>query len=211
MHIITCPLCGDEAFQVFDFRSRDYFRCGCCFALMVDPLKHLSAEDEKRRYDLHNNDVNDPGYRQFVRPIVDKVQQYYKADTTGLDYGAGSGPVAAVLLKEKGFNINLYDPFYWNNRDILKMKYDFIICLEVIEHFRQPYCEFKFLQSLLKPGGSLFCMTELIPDDLELQQWYYIKDPTHIFLYDRKSLEWIKTSFSFANLKIEGRLIHFAL
>ena len=208
---LECALCGSVSGLSFSFRERDYYRCVSCCSLMVDPAFHLSFEEEKKRYDQHNNDVNDPGYRKFVRPIVDLVKLTCEPGAKGLDYGAGSGPVAALLLEQEGFKIELFDPFYWNNFKVLQSSYAFIICSEVIEHFRQPAAEFSLLRSLLRPGGSLFCMTEIIPEDRDLRDWYYIKDPTHLFFYSREALEWIKVNNNFKELTIEGRVIHFSL
>lgn len=209
MHI--CSLCSKPVLFIFRFRERDYYRCSSCRAVMIDPLMHISPEDEKIRYDQHNNDINDPGYRQFVKPLVESVKNKFSVGTKGLDYGAGSGPVAADLLVKLGYEIKLFDPFYWNNPEVLTNKYDFIICCEVIEHFCKPYDEFKLLHSLLRPHGSLFCMTEILRDDLNLEEWYYLKDPTHIFFYHRQTFEWIRGEFSFSSLDIKGRIIKYNL
>ncbi len=172
---------------------------------------YLSTADEKKRYNEHNNDVGDPGYRKFVKPLVEKVQHKFSPEAAGLDYGAGPGPVSTVLLKEKGFKIELYDPFYWNDRSALDKKYDFIICCEVIEHFHAPAKEFKLLRSLLQPHGSLYCMTEIYTDDLDFSHWHYKNDPTHVFFYHRHTLRWIKKECGFSKLTIDQRVIHLEL
>lgn len=170
---------------------------------------HLSKENEKRRYEEHNNDVDDPKYQKFVAPIVQQVEKKFQKISTGLDFGAGTGPVITKLLREKGFRIELYDPFFWDNPKVLTHNYDFIVCCEVIEHFHNPGHEFTLLRSRLKPNGSLYCMTEVFSGDLDFGKWYYKNDPTHVFFYSEEALEWIRTHFGFSELKIEGRLIHF--
>ncbi len=178
---------------------------------MMDPKDHLTLLEEKERYDQHNNDVNDPGYQEFVRPLVDAVVSAYRPHAAGLDYGAGSGPVAAHLLERQGYRINLYDPFYWPDLEALSRKYEYIIASEVIEHFRSPFGEFAMLRSLLLPGGAIFCMTELMSDEEKFADWYYKNDPTHVFFYHHKSLEWIRAEFGFVKLDISGRLVIFQL
>ena len=207
---INCRLCAEKALHYCFFRNIDYFRCDKCRSVMMDPHKYLSFSDEKKRYDQHNNDINDPGYQQFVKPLVDKVQLNHDPDARGLDYGAGPGPVASVLLKEKGYKLELYDPFYHPDQRVLKKQYDFIICCEVIEHFHFPYDQFKQLSLLLKQGGSLYCMTELYSEEINFEQWYYKNDPTHVFFYHRLALEWLRDSLRFSDLFIDGKLIHFA-
>lgn len=177
---------------------------------MMDPAQYLSPEEEKHRYDQHNNDVSDPGYRRFVEPLVDKIKQNYGPRASGLDYGAGSGPVASVMLQEKGYiNIDCYDPYYYPDRSVLDKPYHFIMCCEVIEHFHQPEDEFKLLRSLLLPGGSLFCMTEIYEDSVDFEGWYYKNDPTHVFFYHHRALRWIEKEYAFNDLRIDKRLIQF--
>ena len=208
---VTCTLCDTRALFFCQFREKNYYHCIGCYSILLDPAEYLSPADEKERYDEHNNDVDDPGYRQFVRPLVDKVLQKYGSEAIGLDYGAGPGPVSAVLLRERGLKIELYDPFYWNERAVFDKKYDFIICCEVIEHFQAPAKEFKLLRSLLKPNGSLYCMTEIYTDGLDFSRWYYKNDPTHVFFYHRQALVWIKNECGFAKLTTDKRLIHLEL
>ncbi len=172
------------------------------------PAFHPSPRDERARYETHNNDINDPGYRQFVRPLVNLVTACHGPKRAGLDFGAGTGPVAATILGEKGYEIELYDPFFFNNRAVLDKKYDYIICSEVIEHFHQPAKEFGLMRSLLNPGGSLICMTWLYSDDINFLSWRYKDDETHVIFYHLESIRWIKESFRFSSVDINERIIH---
>ncbi len=208
---INCTLCGAATWHFYRFRSRDYHRCKICRSILMDPSCHLAMHEEKNRYDQHNNDVYDPGYRRFVKPLVDLVIENNSCKSRGLDFGAGPGPVAATMLGEAGFMLECYDPHYLDNRDLLRKKYNFIICCEVIEHFRNPFEEFSLLRLLLEPGGSLYCMTELYRDECGFNDWYYKNDPTHIFFYHRRALEWIKNRFGFQSLIENKRLIRYAL
>ncbi|WP_152512703.1 class I SAM-dependent methyltransferase [Haloplasma contractile] len=168
---------------------------------------YVTTDEEKKRYESHNNDVNDPRYQKFVSPIVDTVTSKYSTVSKGLDFGAGTGPVITKMLGDKGYDVALYDPFFWNNEERLKTTYDFIVCCEVIEHFHSPWKEFKLLRSLLKDGGTLYLKTDIYTDDTDFKRWYYKNDPTHVFFYHPKAFEWIKEQFGFSTLKIEDRLI----
>jgi len=204
-----CKLCFAAIEILTSFRAKCYYRCTHCQSIMMDPAGYLSSEAEKSRYDQHNNDVNDQGYRNFVKPLVETILNKYSPGARGLDYGAGSGPVAAAMLEEKGYRVNLYDPYYWNNKTLLDAKYDYIICCEVIEHFTRPAEEFRLLRSLLCEGGSLVCMTDITSDSLDFEKWYYKNDPTHVFFYHPLALKWIKKEYGFSSLTVEKRLIHF--
>ncbi len=204
-----CFLCGSEVEFLTCFRDIYYYRCVNCLSAMMDSTAHLSKDAEKSRYDQHNNDVTDQGYRNFVKPLVEIVLDKFSPGARGLDYGAGSGPVAAAMLEEKGYRVNLYDPYYWDNKALLNASYDYIICCEVIEHFSNPAKEFRLLRSILRPQGSLVCMTEILSSDINFEKWYYKNDPTHIFFYSPKALSWIKKEYKFSGLSITKRLIHF--
>jgi SAM-dependent methyltransferase len=209
--VIKCTLCGAVAEFYSIFREISYYSCSECCSILMDPVSYLSKHEEKARYDKHNNDVSDPGYRQFVKPLVDRIKVENNRNAVGLDYGAGPGPVASFLLQEEGYRMQLYDPFYYPDQAVLETQYDFIICCEVIKHFHFPYDQFVLLKSLLRPGGSLYCMTELHNEEIEFEHWHYKNDPTHVFFYHRKTLEWIREKLCFSDLLVANRLIHFTL
>ncbi len=206
---IKCLLCLAESSFFALYRNIGYYRCGKCLAIFMAPRFHPSPEREKARYETHNNDINDPGYREFVRPLVNTVTAGYGPKSTGLDFGAGTGPVAATILGEQGYDTELYDPFFFNDTALLEKKYDYIICSEVIEHFHQPRTEFMLLRSLLKPGGNLYCMTWIYSDDIEFMRWRYKDDDTHVIFYHHESLRWIKDNFRFESVSINNRIIDF--
>jgi hypothetical protein len=208
---VRCCLCDNRAELFFKTPDKEYYRCGRCSAIFLAPEYHVSREDEKIRYEQHNNDVEDPRYHKFVEPIVGSILKGFNTHHCGLDFGAGTGPVIAKILREKGYPVELYDPFFWDNPELLERKYDFIVCCEVIEHFRRPAKEFRLLRSLLGPNGKLFCMTELYSETIDFKKWYYKNDPTHVFFYHLDTLAWIRSFFGFSSMETSGRLIEFSV
>lgn len=174
---------------------------------MLHPKHFLTPQEEKARYETHNNCPDDLRYQKFVSPIVNSIMNTFEPTAKGLDFGAGTGPVITKMLTDAGYSIELYDPFFHNNPDVLELKYDFIACCEVIEHFHHPYKEFTHLRSLLKPNGVLYCKTEIISENVDFEKWYYKNDPTHVFFYHNKSFHWIKTCLGFSSLNIQDREI----
>lgn len=164
----------------------------------------MSPNEEKARYETHNNDIQDPNYQNFVRPIVDWITESHSNSEQGLDFGAGTGPVVAHLLRERGYTIELYDPFFWPNQKALEATYNFIVSTEVVEHFIEPHNEFLKLAQLLKAKASLFLMTLLHDDQTDLSQWYYLRDPTHRCAYSKKTFEFIRKSFGFKTVQFRG-------
>jgi hypothetical protein len=53
-------------------------------------------------------------------------------------------------------------------------------------------------------------MTHLYDPSIEFNSWYYKNDPTHVFIYQKETIEWIKQRFNFSSVAIEGRLITFS-
>ena len=204
-----CPLCKSVSNLFFILPERKYFKCNLCYSVFMDPEDHPNLNVEKERYLKHKNDVNDIGYRNFVSPIVQAIQNEKSIDAKGLDFGAGTGPVTAQILSDKGYSISLYDPFFWPQKELLNLKYDFIILCEVMEHFRNPHKEFELLRSLLNPDGKIYCMTSLFDDSINFQNWYYKNDLTHLFFYHSQAIHWIRDQFKLKSVQIKDKLIVF--
>jgi len=204
-----CPLCNSPGKIFYQYKKRLYFQCNRCYGIYVDKILRPDKETEKSRYEEHNNDVYDKNYQKFVSPISSAIMRDFTQNHKGLDFGAGTGPVISKLLKDKGFYIEQYDPFFHNNPNLLDKKYDYIACCEVIEHFHNPQKEFGLLKRMLKKNGRLYCMTDIYDENINFHKWYYKNDPTHVFIYYRNTIHWIKKEFGFINVTIENRLVTF--
>ncbi|NLK63205.1 MAG: class I SAM-dependent methyltransferase [Fusobacteria bacterium] len=209
MNRSKCPLCGQNSKLFFIKNSLNYYKCENCYGIYLDKSNHLSPLEEKSRYEKHNNDVSDNGYRKFVSPITDNILMKQNTKQIGLDFGSGKNSATSAVLKEYGYNINLYDPFFNKNSAFLNLKYNYIICCEVMEHFFNPATEFNLLYSLLCEDGRLYCMTDIYKESTNFSSWYYKEDLTHVFFYQDKTLYWIKEQYNYKNVFIDKRLIIF--
>lgn len=203
---MDCTLCETPMNERAD---EFYFICTCCGAYVMDKRFHLQAAQEKARYEEHNNDVHDEGYQRFTAPITHAVLQQFGPAHAGLDYGCGTGPVITKTLKEKGYKVRLYDPYFHPDPEYLKHQYDYIFSCEVFEHFYAPKTEIEKLLTLLKPDGWLLIMTHLYEDSVDFRQWYYRKDPTHVFIYTEKTLHYIARRYGLNIIENTGRLMIF--
>lgn len=187
-----CPLClGDRILTFHQDKIRDYLRCQACQLVFVPGYQHLGLRQEKAIYDLHQNQVDDEGYRRFLSRLAAPLLERVPPNSTGLDFGCGPGPLLAKILNQGGHCVDLYDPFYANHEQHLENRYDFVTCTEVAEHFRQPHLEFRRLFGLLKPEGKLGLMTKLVIDAKAFAKWHYKNDQTHISFYSRPTLQWL--------------------
>jgi len=167
----------------------------------------LSAEDEKAIYDLHENDSQDQGYRQFLSRLSAPLLTQLKPNQKGLDFGCGPGPTLSVLLEEHGYEVGLYDPFYYNDASVFDNSYDFICATEVVEHLRDPSRNFSALFNMLNPDGWLGIMTKLVIDKQAFARWHYIQDMTHICFYSRSTFEYLAQRFDAELSFIENDVI----
>ncbi len=207
---ISCPLCRHQAALFYDFKQRLYYQCGFCSAIIKDPSAWPDRETEKSRYLEHLNQVDDTRFHHFVSPITDWVKQHFSADARGLDFGAGHAPVISHVLQQAGYNIKPYDPLFFDKPELLQQTYDYICSCEVIEHFHKPADSFALLRSLLNPGCSLLCMTELYHQGIDFHAWNYKNDPTHVFIYHRNTISYIADDYGFSSFSIGGRFIQFS-
>ena len=187
---MLCNICGSEAVKSFlTSDQKIYWSCSCCGGKFLDKDFLLNSNDEKERYLEHNNEINDPEYRSFLSKLVIPLKEKILPSSKGLDFGCGHGPALADMLKEDGFEVLLYDPFFYPDTNVLSQQYDFITCTETAEHFYDPFKEFNTLNNLLKPGGWLGIMTCFLTTDDMFENWYYRRDPTHVTFYAEKTFQ----------------------
>lgn len=189
-----CPLChSKETTRFHEDRKRSYLICPNCQLVFVPTRFHLSLSDEKDRYDLHQNDPNDPGYRDHIYKLLTPLLERISPPATGIDFGSGPVPSLSHFMSRHAIDMNTFDIFYSNDRQVLNHRYDCLTCAEVIEHFRKPDIEFKTLFGLLKPGGWMGLMTGIRREEVEFSSWHYISDPTHIGYYAAGTFEWLSS------------------
>lgn len=193
---MKCPVCLSEPSRFFlRVDQRDYWRCPQCQATFLDPAQLPSRSAERAVYELHQNDVDDEGYRQFLSRAATPLLERLSGASEGLDYGCGPGPALADMLTSAGHTVTLYDPQFAPDESALQRQYDFITCTEVAEHFHRPAQEFARLNRLLRPNGWLVVMTRLQTDDAAFADWHYRRDPTHVVFYRSATLQWLSRMY----------------
>lgn len=200
-----CKLCRAEIKETISLANGRYFHsCDNCGFVFLDPSFFLNIEDEKARYDLHENNISNQGYvEMFEKFIADAVMPFKTSVKKILDYGSGPGPVLAELLKHKGYEVSIYDPIYARN-DFEEESFDLITSTEVVEHFYEPFDEIKRMVSLLKPKAYLSIMTRFLPEKSKFKSWFYKDDPTHVSLYSLSSFEFLARELGLRIVKNNG-------
>ena len=93
--------------QQHDFFHRDqrrsYLRCRVCALVFVSPVYYLDRETERAEYDLHRNEVGEPGYERFLARLATPLAARLAPGARGLDFGCGPAPALAHMLQRAGF------------------------------------------------------------------------------------------------------------
>ena len=187
---MKCKVCKSKLINIFKIiDKKKYWKCNFCLAKFLDSDHYLDSKNENERYSQHNNRIDDNDYRSFLSklsiPLIKKLSRGNK----GLDFGCGPGPALVDMFKSDGFDIDLYDPFFFPNENIFTKEYDFITCTEAVEHFFHPHNEFISLDKLLRKKGWLDIMTCFLREDELFENWYYRRDPTHVVFYAERTFE----------------------
>jgi hypothetical protein len=202
---MKCILCDHSELEpVLDGAYRHCRRCDLRFLI---PERRLSAEVERERYKLHQTAVEDVGYRQFVAPLLERVQELCSLGARGLDYGAGHQPILAEHLRALGFDLTVFDPFFFPDPQALARTYDFVVACEVIEHFFSPQAEFARLRELVGANGALILNTQVYEDGMDFASWYYRRDPTHVSFYSAQTFAWIGQHWNFSDVRVGPRVV----
>lgn len=186
--------------------GRSYGRCGVCALVFLDPAERPGPEEELAHYRTHENDPDDPRYRAFLSRLIDPLRPHLRPGMTVLDYGSGPGPAIRPMLAPHGVEVLHWDPFFALDEAALARTYDAITCSETAEHFFEPMKEFARMDRLLKPGGRLGLMTEVLTDAVDFRSWWYRRDPTHVCFYAPRTFAWLADRFRWG-MTVAGRTV----
>ena len=173
--------------------DRDYLLCPTCHLIFVTAADLPTADQERERYQLHRNSIEDSGYVRFLKSVLSPLLPQLSPEMRGLDYGCGPTPVLAEIMARRNFRCDIYDPFFFPNT--LSPPYDFILSTECFEHFHHPHREITRICSLLAPAGWLGIMTEFWQSPQTFADWPYARDTTHVVFYHQSTLHFMTTLF----------------
>ena len=187
-----CPLCSNpKSSHYFSDQFREYMHCPVCELVFTHPDSHLSRDEEFKRYEFHQNNLDDPRYRSFLQKMSAPMLNRIAANSDGLDFGSGPGPLLKHIFEEQGHTMSVYDTFYAPKQEVFKKSYAFITATEVVEHLHKPLVELDRLWSCLQPRGYLGVMTSLNLPELNFSTWHYIKDDTHVVFFAPQTMTWL--------------------
>ena len=186
----NCIVCDSNLVKSFN-TSDDlmYWLCNFCETIFLHKEHRIDKSAEKKRYLEHENSIDDKNYRTFLSKLANPLKNKISTPSKGLDFGCGHGPALADIFRKDNYSMDLYDPFFFPNKEVFFKKYDFITCTETVEHFFNPKKEFDLINTLLKKGGWLGVMTSFLTTNDAFDSWYYRRDPTHVVFYAEKTFK----------------------
>lgn len=199
---MNCKICNNKTVIIYDKQfDINYYNCTNCDCIFINPDNIVAKEEELKIYNYHKNTLENAGYVNMFRDFITKTIVPYKSNIkSALDFGSGPEPVLAHLLREEGFEVDIYDPFYSADKVYENKTYDLITSTEVFEHLSEPVKTLETLCKSLNPNGIISIMTLFhLQDSEKFQNWWYRRDCTHIFFYSHDTFKYLAEAF---NLKI---------
>lgn len=195
-----CPLCSSTGpFQKHeDAMKRFLYSCKTCNLVFAGREFLLSPENEKERYLNHQNSLTNEKYMNYIASLSNPLLKFIQPGAKGLDFGCGPAMALSEVLSKKGIKCKSYDPFFFPL--LTEESFDFIFAVETVEHFHEPFKEFKKIVNLLSQNGLLFIITSFCNLNTDFKTWYYSRDITHVSFFKEQTFVWLSEKM---NLKIK--------
>lgn len=176
-----------------------YHRCGACGFVFTAWCDGFSDEDFRR--EIYNEgyaqvdplylDIRPQGNARLLRQVFSEACRF-EVPPRVLDYGAGSGALAALL--GDAAVTRSFDPFSREHAFAARPvgRYDVVFSSEVIEHVTRPVETLAAMRDLTLPGGFMLFSTMVTPPDIEVVRasWWYISPRNgHVSIFTRAALD----------------------
>jgi len=189
-----------------------YHQCAACGFIFTSAFDGFSPEDFARH--IYNSEYIqvDPQYLD-VRPNANAKEIAYLLKESKsiriLDYGGGSGHLAA-RLRSLGFaDVYTYDPFVPESAARPTGKFDLVLSYEVAEHSPTPRETFSEMTSFLNEQGIVVFSTLVQPpqiDQIGVLWWYIAPRNGHVSIYSANSLRALANPLGFQLLSFNQDL-----
>jgi SAM-dependent methyltransferase len=171
-----------------------YHRCDACGYLFTLAFDQFTHEDFARLIYNETYGQLDLGYDfSRAKDNAHLIAENFPGtkNLKVLDYGGGTGKLAAYLRQAGFTSVETYDPFVAEFSTKPTTKYDLVTCFEVVEHTTTPAEPFHVMADFLGPGGMVLFSTQLQPPDVIQQgmNWWYLNPRTgHVSTHTRQSI-----------------------
>ena len=194
-----------------------YYRCGACGFLFTRFCDHWTGDEFKTHIYNDAYALVDPDYAAR-RPegwahTIAELLGASLSQISALDYGGGAGRLAAVLRENGIKRAETWDPFNPAHQAPPEGTFNFVSCIEVLEHLPDPKAGMKSLVSHLSGEGAILISTCVQPADIAeigMQWWYLAPRNGHISLHTARSLTHLLAMWGYRYCATEAPHIHWA-
>jgi hypothetical protein len=227
---INCKICGSstQLFDVVDFKKccnlslypdglagiPIFYRCCTSCKFMFTTFFDDFSSEQWRAYVYNEKYAEvDPEY-QDIRPRrnVSEIELLLagKKDTTiALDYGGGNG-MTAMLLRQKGWNYDTYDPYGHSDLQQAQIgEYNFCSAFEVFEHSSDPISTLSEIIRMTSSDRLMICIgtgahDSEVRSDNRLAWWYAAPRNGHVSLYSHRALQCLGKRFGLSYVSVSS-------
>lgn len=224
MNDCECPQCYAQGKAKPHWQAPRFVRCGECGVLYRGPFPdaaglaslYLEAWKSPAGNTRETGTTDMAIASSLVGSMVKRLGGRRLAGMRILDYGAGRGAIA-LELKRRGADVIAVEPFGCDYlielglsayRDLIDLPagsgFDGIVCLEVIEHLRDPRGVLASLYGRLVSGGWLLVTTPNaagLPAKLMGQRWREAAKPGHIVFFTPATLRKMLLEIGFCDVR----------
>ena len=206
---MICPLCESKAHKVHKvIKGVEIFECENCRLGFTKKITNLvrSHQSGSELYDFKEYKKEENKLRRRFERLV-KIITKYKNSGKVLDVGAGFGLFSSILQKMRDYQIDIIEPelkyryiditisnFFKTTFEKFKAegkKYDIVVLMDVLEHFRDPLKNLEKAKSLLKKDGILVLQSpnykSFMAKVCRDWAWWMVED--HKFFFSPKSIK----------------------
>ena len=204
----TCRVCAGAlarkwTLTVLDRHAAEYGECRDCGSLqIVNPHWLAEAYRDEGKPVTVNPDTGRflRNFSAYTRLRALEHAGLFGGPLRGLDYGGGSGLLAA-MLRTAGRECRQFDPYcplpifapelaFQTAADIPAGSFNAVVALEVFEHLLDPLDVIRTLAGALAPAGTIVLSTGLYEPGVHTEAWPYLSCPAgqHVTFYTRKAI-----------------------
>jgi len=219
---ITCPICKSNKIRFLKKNQGvSIFECTNCETAIIP--KNIK---DNNVYDFKSYNERKKYFKKRFNKLINKITNFKKTGEA-LDIGGGYG-LFAHLLEERGFVVEIIEPYlkvkYTKKNKVYrttfenfitkqKKKYDLILLMDVLEHFKKPDVVLLQIKKILKNNGIVVIQTpnykSLMARITTNWAWWMVED--HKLIFSKNSLNKLlqKTGYKILYTKTYEDLMDF--
>ncbi|MCX7984585.1 MAG: class I SAM-dependent methyltransferase [Bacteroidetes bacterium] len=203
IHGQSCKICNtttNYAFQatILNKYTIEYYVCPTCDFLQTEEPFWLE-EAYRNPINVYDTGLLTRNY-EFSTIITIIIYFFFDYRKTFLDYGGGYGLLTRTM-RDIGFDFFHYDPITPNlfargfEHNDKNQHYELVTAIECFEHFNNPIHD---IEKILSLSRNVFFTTELRPQHLPEQTWWYygFEHGQHISFYSSKTLSFLAQKYN---------------